>query len=305
MSGAIRIGPWAIHERLAAAMTLIRYRFFLFAGILPYFLGASWAVTQEGRFDPPRFWIGLLGIGLAIIGVETFNDFFDSQMGTDRVFNPVDVPLVPRRVFWLGSAAFAGALAIGAGLTLRAGWPILAFALAGGIAAVFYEAPPLRWSFRGLGEFMIAMAYGPAMVLGSLYLHAEHVSAAAALASLVPALPIAALAVANAVPDFHQDRLVGKRNLVVRLGRRRGVLLSLMLAAGAPAIVLLGVAAGLFPVAAMASWIGLFPFAAFARDGLRFHDAPRRFLGAIRALIIFYLLTVFLFTAGLFLGQGA
>ena len=28
-----------------------------------------------------------------------------------------------------------------------------------------------------------------------------------------------ALAVVNAIPDFHQDRLVGKRNLVVRLGR--------------------------------------------------------------------------------------
>ena len=36
-----------------------------------------------------------------------------------------------------------------------------------------------------------------------------------------------ALAVVNAIPDFHQDRLVGKRNLVVRLGRRRAVWLYL------------------------------------------------------------------------------
>ena len=40
-----------------------------------------------------------------------------------------------------------------------------------------------------------------------------------------------ALAVVNAIPDFHQDRLVGKRNLVVRLGRRRAVFLYLALPA--------------------------------------------------------------------------
>ena len=45
-------------------------------------------------------------------------------------------------------------------------------------------------------------------------------------------LLIMALAVVNAIPDFHQDRLVGKRNLVVRLGRERAVWLYLDLAAG-------------------------------------------------------------------------
>jgi 1,4-dihydroxy-2-naphthoate octaprenyltransferase len=53
------------------------------------------------------------------------------------------------------------------------GWPILVFAIAGGLAAIFYEAPPIRWSYRGLGELVIALSYGPWMVLGSLYLHAK------------------------------------------------------------------------------------------------------------------------------------
>ena len=125
-------------------------------------------------------------------------------------------------VFWIGVAAFAGALAVGVYLTVRGGWPILAFALLGGAAAIFYEAPPIRWSYRGLGETVIALSYGPWMVLGSLYLHTGAVSWGAFLASLVPALLIMALAVVNAIPDFHQDRLVGKRNLVVRLGRAAG-----------------------------------------------------------------------------------
>ena len=61
------------------------------------------------------------------------------------------------------------------------------------------------------------------MMLGSLYLQRTRSHVGAFFASLVPGLLIMALAVANAIPDFHQDRLVGKRNLVVRLGRRRGV----------------------------------------------------------------------------------
>ncbi len=140
--------------------------------------------------------------------------------GTDRVFNPADLPPISVVVFWIGVVAFAGALAVGVYLTVRGGWPILAFALLGGAAAIFYEAPPIRWSYRGLGEAVIALSYGPWMVLGSLYLHTNGVSFGAFLASLLPGCLIMALAVANAIPDFHQDRLVGKRNLVVRLGRR-------------------------------------------------------------------------------------
>ena len=84
-------------------------------------------------------------------------------MGTDRVFNPDDVPPMSQWVLWVGAVAFAGALVVGLYLTLRGGWPILAFALLGGMAAIFYVAPPIRWAYRGLGELVIGLAYGPLM----------------------------------------------------------------------------------------------------------------------------------------------
>ena len=202
---------------------MVRYRFFLYAGLLPYGLGAAWAYAATGDLDAPIFWSGLLGVVLAVIGVEAFNEYFDSRMGTDRVFNPDDLPPMSSGIMWLGIAAFAGALAVGIYLTVRGGWPILAFALLGGMAAIFYVAPPIRWAYRGLGELVIALSYGPWMVLGSVYLYTGAVSWGAFFASLVPGLLIMALAVVNAIPDFHQDRLVGKRNLVVRVGRKRAV----------------------------------------------------------------------------------
>ena len=58
-----------------------------------------------------------------------------------------------------------------------------------------------------------------------------------------------ALAVVNAIPDFHQDRLVGKRNLVVRLGRRRAVWLYLGTRRAGLLVAAAGVVAGVFPPA--------------------------------------------------------
>jgi 1,4-dihydroxy-2-naphthoate octaprenyltransferase len=286
-------------HRLTRVVTLVRYRFFLFAGLLPYLLGAAWASGMTGTFDAAMFWSGLGGVVLAVIGVEAYNEYFDARMGTDRVFNPQDLPPVTDAVFWIGTAAFAGALAVGVYLTVRLGWPILAFALLGGAAAIFYEAPPIRWSYRGLGEVVIALAYGPWMVLGSLYLHSQTVSWSALLASLVPALLIMALAVVNAIPDFHQDRLVGKRNLVVRLGRERAVRLYLALAAAALLVVALGVALGAFPIACVAALLALPLLVASGRCALRTFDTPRQFLPAMRHMVGCYVVAVTLFTIGI------
>jgi len=286
-------------QRLWRVVSLVRYRFFLYAGLLPYLLGAAWAYAVEGQFDAPMFWSGLGGVVLAVVGVEAFNEYFDARMGTDRVFNPVDLPPISVAVFWIGVAAFAAALATGVYLTSRGGWPILAFALLGGAAAIFYEAPPVRWSYRGLGEVVIALSYGPWMVLGSLYLHTRSVSFGAFLASLVPAGLIMALAVANAIPDFHQDRLVGKRNLVVRLGRRRGVLLYLALAGAGLAVVPAGVVARVFPPQCLLALLAVPLLAASARRAIGTYEQPRRFVAAVRALVACYVVGAGLLVVGI------
>jgi len=288
--------PW---RRLLLVVSLVRYRFFLYAGLVPYLLGAAWAHAAEGAFDAPVFWSGLGGVVLAVIGVESFNEYFDSRMGTDRVFEPEDLPPMSAGVLWLGVAAFAGALAVGIHLTYRGGWPVLGFAALGGLAAIFYVAPPIRWAYRGLGETVIALSYGPWMVLGSLYLHTREISWGAFWASLVPGFLIMALAVVNAIPDYHQDRLVGKRNLVVRLGRRRGVWLYLALAAAGLLAAAIGVAAGVFPVACLAALLALPLLASSARIALRTYESPRQFVPAIRAVVGCYLLAVTLFGAGI------
>ena len=286
-------------RRLLLVFSMVRYRFFLYAGLVPYLLGATWAYAMAGTFDAPVFWSGFAGVVLSVIGVEAFNEYFDARMGTDRVFNPDDLPPMSDLVMWLGIAAFAGAFAVGVHLALRGGWPILAFALLGGAAAIFYVAPPIRWAYRGLGETVIALSYGPWMVLGSLYLHTGRLTWGAFWASLVPGFLIMALAVVNAIPDFHQDRLVGKRNLVVRLGRRRGVWLYLCLASAGLAVAAGGALAGVFPIASLAALLALPLLVASGRCAIHSYESPRQFVPAIRSIVACYLVAVSLFTLGI------
>ncbi len=302
LSGAAIEHPSAgrsLWQRVVAVCSLVRYRFFLYAGLLPYLLGAAWAYAMVGRFDPQLFFSGLAGVVLAVVGVEAFNEYFDSRMGTDRVFNPAELPPMSDAVLWLGVAAFAGALAVGIHLTLRGGWPILAFALLGGAAAIFYVAPPIRWAYRGLGELVIALSYGPWMVLGSLYLHTRALSWQALVVSLVPGCLIMGLAVVNAIPDFHQDRLVGKRNLCVRLGRRRAVTLYLALSAVGLAVVPVGVALGLLPWPCLAALVAMPLLVKSGRVARATYETPRAFVPAVRAIVACYLVAVLLLTAGL------
>jgi 1,4-dihydroxy-2-naphthoate polyprenyltransferase len=283
---------------LLRVLSLVRYRFFLYAGLLPYLLGAAWAYGMAGIFHAPLFFSGLAGVVMSVLGVEAFNEYFDSRMGTDRVFDPEDSPPMSAAVLWLGVIAFATALGVGIYLAAREGWPILLFAALGGAAGIFYVAPPVRWAYRGLGETVIGLSYGPWMVLGSLYLYTHALSWAALWASLVPGLLITALAVVNAIPDFHQDRLVGKRNLVVRLGRRAAVGLYLTLAGAALIVVVLGVALGEFPKGCLAA-LGALPLIVVSgRRAILTYESPREFIPAVRSIVSAYAAAVLLFILG-------
>jgi hypothetical protein len=121
----------SLWQRVVAVCSLVRYRFFLYAGLLPYLLGAAWAYAMVGRFDATLFFSGLAGVVLAVVGVEAFNEYFDSRMGTDRVFNLAELPPMSDAVLWFGAAVRRCALR-SASTSLRGGWPILAFALLGG-----------------------------------------------------------------------------------------------------------------------------------------------------------------------------
>lgn len=163
-------------------------------------------------------------------------------------------------------AAVGYAIGIGAGLAVVL-WRepgVLWIGLVGVALAWFYHAPPLRLSYRGLGELAVGAAYGPGIACGVALTQRHAIGSDVLLASLPLGLLIAAFLWINEFPDYLADRSAGKRTLVVRLGRRRasrvfGAMIALAYA-GALALPLAGL-----PPAALLGLVGLPPGIAAAR----------------------------------------
>ena len=47
-------------RRLLRVVSMVRYRFFLYAGLLPYLLGAAWAWGVANTFDAAAFSAGIV-----------------------------------------------------------------------------------------------------------------------------------------------------------------------------------------------------------------------------------------------------
>lgn len=126
------------------------------------------------------------------------------------------------------------------------------------------RAPPLKLSYRGLGEMAVGACYGPLIAAGAYLVQRGEITAEVVLPSLPLGLMVAAFLWINEFPDYSGDRATGKRNLVVRLGRRRAsrafvvlvvcafASVALMPAAGAPSGVLLGLLGA--PLGLRAGW---------------------------------------------------
>ena len=264
---------------------LIRYRFFLFAGLLPFLLGQAVAFNVLGELNWLRFWLGFAGIFLVLIAVELFNEYFDAKEGGDRIFSQAQ-PQIPAWFYKLGILALAIAFIVGLYLTLQTGWPVLLFSFLGFLGAYFYVGPPIRWAYRGFGELVIGLSYGPFMLLGSYYIQTQKISFVPFFVSVISGLSVFCLAVLNEIPDYYQDMLVGKRNLVVRLGKRRAILLLKLGLVGVFVLLVFGVVLKTIPVLAIVAIATLPWIFKSLKTAEKNYDNPNAFRFAVNTIVV-------------------
>jgi 1,4-dihydroxy-2-naphthoate octaprenyltransferase len=179
--------------------------------------------------------------------------------------------LLTRRQTWM--VALGGYLlgaACGLAIVIGREPRVLAVGIVGVAMAFFYHAPPLKLSYRGLGELAVALTYGPLVCAGTYLVQRHQLPLDVVLASLPLALAIACFLWICEFPDRRADEKSGKRTWVVRLGAVRAS----HLFAGFEAAVWIGVA--LLPLFGLppAFWLGLagMPFAYAAAR--RLESAP-------------------------------
>lgn len=276
----------------------IRYRFLLIAGIFPYLVGSSIAYHKTTIFHLNLFAVGLSGIFLALLAVEYINEYFDSRIGgTDHIFSLERRP-APLYYKFAGFGALLFAFFIAVLLTIERGYPVMLLSLIGAVAIFFYLGPPLKLSHRGFGEVTIALSYGVFMTMGSFYLQARRIDFSIFGASILASLFILALTLANEIPDYYQDRLAGKRNIVVRFGRLRTAHLFGTVLILSYTVLTFELIFGVLPPLCWPILLTLpIAFRSFT-VAIKYYDQPSQFIPVIRGAMVIYTISMAILSLG-------
>ncbi len=299
-----------------AWIRVVRPKFFL-AGIPSVILGTAISWHLARIFDLSYFLLTLLGIIFAMAGCYTLNEYFDFKSCVDLIVKEEDItpfsagsrvlpeglispPLVLKAgiIFWLLASM------IGAYLTLVRGWLIVIFALAGMLAGVFYTSPPFKWAYRGIGEALIGLTYGPLITLGSCYVQHTNPSllTPAILPSLIPGFLITAVIWINELPDYFADKEAGKKNLVVRVGREKASNIYILLLIVPYLLLSLGVLVGQLPPSTLIALLTI-PIAYRNIATVRKkYNKPKELIPAMKGTILLFTLTSLLLSLGYITG---
>ena len=238
---------------------------FLSASVIPYFIGAAYCL-RKGYTDiiNIRFFLGLCAVIFAHIGANILNDYFDSKSGNDWQDRNEHIffggskiiqkgLLSEKEVFKIGVIfILVSALSIILLQIIIRNIPIVLFGAFILFLAVSYSAPPLKLAYRGLGEAVIFILFGNAVVAGSYTILTK---TCFGLNELLLSLPISFLVTAilycNEVPDYQIDKNVHKDNLVVRIGLKFACWGYLFLVLGAFLSIILCAALKILPVSSL------------------------------------------------------
>ncbi len=190
------------------------------------------AVAAEEVFDPVWLVVTLLAYFAVEVAKNAWGDLFDYDSGDDLAVAEVDrTPfsggkrvlvdgLLTRRQVVIIAVAFALAgLALGALIVFLREPAALWIGVVGFALGWSYHGPPLRLTYRGLGELDVVLCYGPLIAMSAYLIQTHRLSWEVLWLSLPLGLIIAAFLWVNEFPDFAADRQAGKSNLVARLGR--------------------------------------------------------------------------------------
>lgn len=208
------------------------------AAIAPVLVGTAMA-WGGGEAHAVAAILTLVSAVLIQVGVNYHNDYHDFLKGTDT-----DERVGPERVTQAGlvdpvtmrnatGAVFGIAIASGAYLMWRGGWPIVAVGVASIVSALWYTGGRYSLAYMGAADLFVFVFFGPVAVGGTYYVQALRLPWEVVVAGAGPGLLAVAILLINNIRDVEGDRTARKRTLVVRLGRRAGVVFYGFCTAGA------------------------------------------------------------------------
>ena len=256
--------------------------------VMPVLLAAGWRLQQELPVRLDQLFLFLLAAVLLLAWENLANDVFDADTGVDATGKPHSlVNLTGRRdrVSLLANGALLVGLLLMALVAVRSQGAVLALVLACCGLGYLYQGPPFRLGYRGLGEPLCWLAFGPlATAAGLMALAPAGATAVPWRAALeLGSGPALATTLVLFCSHFHQvkeDAAHGKRSPVVRLGTARAAALVPWFVAGSLAFEWGPVLVGHWPLTALLGVAGLPSAQALIRLLREHHREPERIAGS-------------------------
>jgi 1,4-dihydroxy-2-naphthoate octaprenyltransferase len=255
-------------KKLIAWAKEFRLLFLLFV-ILPVTLGSVIALKYGGG-GVSRLYYGISVVAILLLhaGTIAYNDMFDYLSGNDIINKArtiftggtglIPEVLKPLEVFTAGSLCFGLCILIGLFIAYTRSLLLLPIGILGVGMGIFYSVPPLKLSYRLLGEMTWFMSI-PLIALGAfivqvpidsldtLFLHA-HTFWVIVAASL----PLAFIGTCGIFilefPDREADLAVKKWNLISVFGKTPGVYFFITLCLLSYAALFMGIALEMIPL---------------------------------------------------------
>ena len=210
----------------------------LAGALIPVFLGTSLAYHDRHLHMLTALLCGLFTCGMQV-AANFINDYYDFKKGTDREYRLgperacAQGWITPDPMKWGVGCTITLSCSVGLGALFfeyqslpYGGWELIGMGLLCVVFCILYTT----WlSYLGLGDLLVLIFFGWVPVLGTYYVQAHTLTLTAWVLGTISGLVIDVLLVINNYRDREQDKLSGKRTIIVRWGEPFGRYLFLWL----------------------------------------------------------------------------
>ncbi len=180
----------------------------------------------------------IIGVAFLHLAMNLLDDWFDYKVGsaearqavTNEGFRGrmVKYPYLtsgeatPGQLMKATMGFLAVAAVMGAVVVYLRGWMVLGWVAAGLLIGVSYSGGPLKLGFRGLGELVVFLMFGPMMMTGVYYAVTGTVDWKITWLSIAVGLLVTNIVYSHSVLDAIPDKKMGKKTMAHLMGSGKG-----------------------------------------------------------------------------------
>ena len=212
--------------------------------VMPAVLAVCMASRWEG-FSVITGLMAVVGVIAGHLGINLLDDYFDYKVKKTDYRMQMEHKGMRARIskctyltsgeatmkqLWIACCIFSTvALVIGVVVFLFRGPFILFMALMTGLLGFFYSGPPFRLSYRGFGEILIGLMFGPMLMTGVFFAACGVFDPSVLFVSIPVGLLVTNIVYSHAIMDYEPDKAVGKMTLAGLIKNRTWMLVFLAL----------------------------------------------------------------------------